>query len=83
MQKGGIDPPRADREFDAFSADRDGTVVKNDKILSLERPHGIGVPLVIAELDLENIGVQNLDHSSHLSGHELTLRIVSHQGDYI
>jgi hypothetical protein len=51
----------------------DGLMMKNDQLLGPEGERGIGAALVIAELDLDDLGGERLDDRSDLAAHETSI----------
>ena len=55
-------------------------VVQGCELVGAERELGIGLAVVVAELDFVHAGVQHLDHRAHFPGPELARREVFQQG---
>ena len=46
-------------------------VVQGHELVGAQRELGVGLPVVVAELDFVNIGVKNLDYGAHFPARSL------------
>jgi hypothetical protein len=49
-------------------------IVQEHDLIGAQRKLGVGLPVIVTELDLVNAGVQHLDHGAHLTGPEFARR---------
>jgi len=54
-------------------------MVQTHQIRGAQREQGIGAPLVVAELDLENVRRETFDNGADLPAHQAVLRHVGKQ----
>ena len=47
--------------------------MQDEQLIPLQGQHGIGLPLIVGEFDLENASGQDFDHSPHLAANQAVL----------
>jgi hypothetical protein len=52
-----------------------------EELLTMKRQHGVGLTLIIAELDFVDVGGKGFDDRAHLSSKEVVLGEVFLEGD--